>query len=170
MSRSGGSVIESAESLTGALSGAYNSAFDPNRDGKPRWGDLFAAGEALLTEFRDADALIAAVDDALDATTKPSGEDALAAVAWSLAELRAIAELQRGPWRRTQLTIEQYLTVLDKRGDLTSQGRFAVGTDRAAILDGLHAALRTAPPVREYGVWIATLAGPSPRLTHPRRL
>jgi hypothetical protein len=96
-----------------ALSGTYNTAFDPNHDGKPPWVDLFAAGDVLSAALRDPDALIAAFDDALEATSRAEVEDAIVALAWSLGELRAIAELQRGSWRRTQQTVEQYLTTQD---------------------------------------------------------
>ena len=147
-----------------ALGGSYDPAWSPDRDGRPRWSDLFAAGDELLAALRHSDALIAAFDDALDATLRDNVEAALAAVVRPLDELRAIAELQRGPWVRTQRTIEQHLTVRDTRGDLTSPGQHTAGTDAATILAALHGALRVAPEGRDYAVWIGTLAGPSPEL------
>lgn len=146
--------------VSGALGDDYDAAWKPPSQGdKPPWVKLFGAGDALLTRLRDPEALIAALDDALEATRSDHLDDALVALAPQLDELRAICELQRGPWRRTQSLIESYLTV---RGTETPRGgKFPLGTPPSEILTALKEALRRPVFERDWAVWLSTLAGPS---------
>ena len=85
-----------------------------------------------------------------------------------LDELRAIAELQRGPWVRTKNTIEYHLTICETRDDdSTSHGRYLPETEPAVILGALREALRVPIPEQRWAVWISTLAGPSPESNVP---
>lgn len=157
------------EIASAVLGGAYESQWSsPVKGTEPPWTDLFDAGDVLETRLRDPESLIAALDDALEATRRERLEDALVALAPALDELRAIAELQRGPWVRTRNTIEHHLTIYETRDDgSTSPGRYPPGTEPAMILGALREALRVPIPEQRWAVWISTLAGPSPETNVP---
>jgi hypothetical protein len=151
-------AIASAE-----LAGAYDSQWQPpSRGARPPWTTLFAAGEGLMSRLRGPEALIAALDDTLDATRRDRLEEALVALAPQLDELRATSELQRGPWKRTQSIIEAHLTIRDTDDESPNFGRHPSGTAPTEIVTELRDALRRPVVKRAWAVWMTTLAGPSP--------
>lgn len=153
---------------TTALTGSYDARWQPpSRGAHPPWTTLFEAGDALMSRLRDPEALVAALDDAFEATRRDRLEDALVALAPQLDELRALSELQRAPWRRTQSLVEAHLTVRGKDEESLGFGRHPAGTEPAEILAALKDALRKPVTEREWAVWTSTLAGPSPEHETP---
>jgi hypothetical protein len=150
------------------LAGSYDAQWHPPVKGaRPPWTMLFAAGDALMSRLRNPEALTAALDDALEATRQDRLEDALVALAPQLDELRALSELQRGPWKRTQSLIEAHLTVRGTDDESPGFGRHPPGTAPAEVVTALKHALRTPVAKREWAVWMSTLAGPSPETETP---
>jgi hypothetical protein len=130
--------------------------------GEPPWSQVLEEAEAVAERLAASDALVAALEDALDAAAEDDARTAFTSLAMRLNEFRAVATYQGRAWRDLRHVISNQLTIrnVDDDGHLLG-GTLEAGAPLAEVRERLHAALRRPVERRDFAVWIATLAGPS---------
>ena len=148
--------------LMGAnLAAVIDVRFKARTNGPVPWAPLLAEAEAVAERLLRPEAMVAALEDALEAGAEPDPRVAFTSVAARLNELRAVATFQGRDWDSVRHTISHHLTVrhVDEQGCAIG-GMRASDAPEAEVLEGLFTAVRRPTEERSFTVWIAALAGP----------
>ena len=125
-------------------------AADPTEE---KWRAALAAGGAVAGRLLTEPAADAALDDVLDVTATVDGDREYERFADRLAIVCVLTELRGTPWPMARQRLEHVLTLRDDDASTT-------GASYETLREALKERVRTAPPARDWRVWIATLAGP----------